>query len=132
VSVVDRDEPTAATAPASDKLEGRVWAIAGVVVLGALESQLHAEGHVPRAVVVAFFVLNVLGVSTTIYLLLRYFIGERERILGALRAEQERSERLLLNVLPQPIAARLKQTPDVIADAYDGVTVLFADIVGFT
>ena len=52
--------------------------------------------------------------------------------LAALRAEQEKSERLLLNVLPAPIAARLKQADGVIADAHDEVTVLFADIVDFT
>jgi class 3 adenylate cyclase len=47
-------------------------------------------------------------------------------------AEQERSERLLLNVLPASIAARLKQRQDVIADGFPDVTVLFADIVDFT
>ena len=45
---------------------------------------------------------------------------------------QARSERLLLNVLPAPVAARLKREEGVIADAHDAVTVLFADIVGFT
>jgi class 3 adenylate cyclase len=49
-----------------------------------------------------------------------------------LLAEQERSERLLLNVLPAPIAARLKQREDVIADGFPDVTVLFADLVDFT
>src|SRR5215207_3275594 len=49
-----------------------------------------------------------------------------------LLAEQERSERLLLNVLPAPIAARLKQGEEVIADAFPEVTVLFADLVDFT
>ena len=49
-----------------------------------------------------------------------------------LLAEQERSERLLLNVLPAPIAERLKQGEGVIADAFPEVTVLFADIVDFT
>jgi class 3 adenylate cyclase len=49
-----------------------------------------------------------------------------------LLAEQERSERLLLNVLPAPIAARLKAGEAVIADAFPDVTVLFADIVDFT
>jgi adenylate cyclase len=49
-----------------------------------------------------------------------------------LLAEQERSERLLLNVLPAPIAARLKQGEGVIADAFPEVTVLFADLVDFT
>ncbi len=65
--------------------------------------------------------------------------GEAVRTRRALReehhlllAEQERSERLLLNVLPASIAARLKQTDGVIADAFPEVTVLFADIVDFT
>jgi adenylate cyclase len=49
-----------------------------------------------------------------------------------LLAEEERSERLLLNVLPAPIAGRLKAGEAVIADAFPEVTVLFADIVDFT
>jgi Adenylate and Guanylate cyclase catalytic domain len=49
-----------------------------------------------------------------------------------LLAEQERSERLLLNVLPTPIATRLKAGKAVIADAFPEVTVLFADLVDFT
>jgi class 3 adenylate cyclase len=49
-----------------------------------------------------------------------------------LLAEQERSERLLLNVLPAPIAERLKAGEGVIADAFPEVTVLFADLVDFT
>jgi adenylate cyclase len=106
--------------------------VAATVASGILEPHLHGEGHVPTSIVVTFFVLNVLGVSTTVYLLLCYFMGERERILDALRIEQDRSERLLLNVLPAPIAQRLKQAPGVIADGFDAVTVLFADIVGFT
>ncbi|WP_354682426.1 adenylate/guanylate cyclase domain-containing protein [Cupriavidus necator] len=59
-----------------------------------------------------------------------------ERIL----AEQKLSERLLLNLLPYPIAERLKARPDLIAsgvpeliaDSFPDVTVLFADIVQFT
>ena len=46
--------------------------------------------------------------------------------------EQEKSERLLLNILPQPIAERLKQDERVIADSFTDVTVLFSDIVDFT
>ena len=85
--------------------------LAEVVVLGLINSQLNGEGHVPAAVVVTFSVLNVLGVSATTYLLLRYFIGQRDRIQSELEVEQGRSERLLLNVLPAPIAARLKDEP---------------------
>lgn len=49
-----------------------------------------------------------------------------------LASERERSESLLLNILPAPIAARLKDGKSVIADQFDEVTVLFADIVDFT
>ena len=46
--------------------------------------------------------------------------------------EKQTSERLLLNVLPGPIADRLKSGEGLIVDRFDAVTVLFADIVGFT
>ena len=46
--------------------------------------------------------------------------------------EHEKSESLLLNILPEPVAVRLKAGEGIIADYMDEVTVLFADIVGFT
>ncbi|TAF50118.1 MAG: hypothetical protein EAZ61_13280 [Oscillatoriales cyanobacterium] len=49
-----------------------------------------------------------------------------------LRSERDRSEQLLLNVLPPEIAAQLKIDSRPIADRFDEVTILFADIVGFT
>jgi len=49
-----------------------------------------------------------------------------------LQAEQEKSERLLLNILPKPIAERMKKGETNIADSYPDVTVLLADLVGFT
>lgn len=49
-----------------------------------------------------------------------------------IEAEQARSEKLLLNILPPAIAERLKNNEAVIADRHPTVTVLFADIVGFT
>ncbi|MEG3844161.1 adenylate/guanylate cyclase domain-containing protein [Microcoleus sp. herbarium14] len=52
--------------------------------------------------------------------------------LNALRVQQEQSERLLLNILPEEIANRLKRGDSKIADTFADVTVLFADIVGFT
>jgi PAS domain S-box-containing protein len=50
----------------------------------------------------------------------------------ALRYQQEQTEQLLLNILPEPIAQQLKRYPDTIAESYDAVSVLFADLVGFT
>jgi class 3 adenylate cyclase len=59
-------------------------------------------------------------------------LGEAVRTRRALALEEEKSERLLLNMVPASIAARLKQTQGVIADAFAEVTVLFADLVDFT
>jgi class 3 adenylate cyclase len=59
-------------------------------------------------------------------------LGEAVRTRRALQREKERSEQLLLNVLPAPIAARLEEQEDVIADGFPEVTVLFADLVDFT
>lgn len=52
--------------------------------------------------------------------------------MDQLAAERNKSERLLLNVLPRSIAERLKGGEEQIADSYPAVTVLFADISGFT
>jgi class 3 adenylate cyclase len=49
-----------------------------------------------------------------------------------LKAEHERAEKLLLNVLPAAIAERLKRDATTIADLAEEVTVVFADLVGFT
>ena len=85
----------------------------------------------PEAVRRAFFALNLAGVSVTAYFLLQYFVRQRNRAMDALDREHARSERLLLNVLPAPIAERLKDQ-ETIADRFEHATVLFADIVGFT
>jgi len=50
----------------------------------------------------------------------------------ALRYQQECTEELLLNILPSPIAERLKRAESIIADSFAEVTVLFADLVSFT
>ncbi|HEY9608388.1 adenylate/guanylate cyclase domain-containing protein [Allocoleopsis sp.] len=59
-------------------------------------------------------------------------ITKRKLTEEALRIEQEKSEQLLLNILPKAIADQLKQNPGSLAERFDEATVLFADIVGFT
>ena len=53
-------------------------------------------------------------------------------VIQQLDAARRRADTLLLNILPAPIADRLKRDPATIANSYDEVTVLFADIVNFT
>jgi class 3 adenylate cyclase len=78
--------------------------------------------------------LTLLGdaVSNTAMFAAVLVLGEAVRSRRALALEQQRSERLLLNVLPASIAERLKAGEAVIADAFPEVTVLFADLVDFT
>jgi class 3 adenylate cyclase len=57
---------------------------------------------------------------------------QEQAYLEQLQSEREKSERLLLNILPESIAARLKDGATVIADNFSDVTVLFADLVDFT
>ena len=103
------------------------FAFVGLTLLsGVLEPSLSQNpAAIPDPVRIAFFVLNVTGVSLTAYLLLQYAVRARDEAFG-------RSEGLLLNVLPKSIAERLKRQPGVIADAHAEVTVLFADVVDFT
>ncbi len=104
-----------------------------LVALALADARLaHSPAALPTSFVVTFLVLNVAGVTVTAYVMLGYFVEQRERAHLELQLERERSERLLLNVLPEPIAERLKAEPGVIAEHYDAVSVLFADIVGFT
>lgn len=107
--------------------------LAELALLAALDPLfLGYAAQLPRSIVIWFFVLNVLGVTLSAYVMLAYFVEQRARAHRALELERERSERLLLNVLPQPIADRLKVTTGIIAERHDSVTVLFADLVGFT
>jgi adenylate cyclase len=58
-----------------------------------------------------------------------HVIAEQNEVI---KLERERSDRLLRNVLPEAIADRLKDGNEVVADSHEGVTIMFADIVGFT
>ena len=68
----------------------------------------------------------------TLAISFNHMIGRLKNTLEDLAVEQEKSEQLLLNVLPAPIAERLKHGEHNIADSYSDVTILFADIVNFT
>ena len=119
------------------------WFAAYVVLVGGSGAagawEITSGVHVPTVTVAVLFVANIGGVSAVVYLLVRYFVRERERAMRVLAQqhlllaqEQRRSESLLLNILPAPVAARLKQHAGIVADRLPDVSVLFADIVGFT
>jgi adenylate cyclase len=121
------------------------WLAAHVTLLaicGFIDFQLAgatAAARVPTSVSVVFFTLNFIAISGISYFLLRYAAQQKEAYQAdledahrLLQIEQEKSERLLLNILPGPVAERLKRDEGAVADGFADVTVMFADIVNFT
>ena len=95
-----------------------------VVVSGIVDPFL-TPALIPPTVNTNFFVLNILAVSGVVYYLLRYFIR-------GVADERQKSELLLLNVLPASVARRLKAGERPLADRFSNAGILFADIVEFT
>jgi class 3 adenylate cyclase len=114
----------------------RGWALAVAVWFGGTPLVFLAVSDLPGD-----FAARLLGSAISDLALLAAVLLLGEAIRGRraldrehrlLVAEQERSERLLLNILPAPIADRLKADQEVIADRFPEVTVLFADLVEYT
>ena len=98
--------------------------LALLVITVLLQPHL-TPAHLPDAFVTWFLVLNLGLVIAIVFGLLHYFVGQRNVF-------QERSEMLLLNILPKEISEALKTKPGAIAAHYDDASILFADIVDFT
>lgn len=100
--------------------------LACIVGLGLAEPALRAAAEpIPDAVRTVFFVLNTGAPLATYFGLLVFVYRQRE-------IANQRSESLLLNVLPAPIADRLKRGEAQVADRVDEATVVFIDFVDFT
>ena len=114
--------------------------LAALVAVFFLENRLFPiETRLPAYLVTILFVMNIAGVTFLTFFVLRYFVNQNELVKEKLKeeqallaAEREKSENLLLNILPSPIAKRLKDGETVIADEHSEAAVLFADLVGFT
>lgn len=79
-----------------------------------------------------WFAVSISPISDNSVIWIARNITGRKQAEEALCREREKSEALLLNILPRPIAEKLKQNSSAIAEQFDEVTILFADIVGFT
>jgi class 3 adenylate cyclase len=62
----------------------------------------------------------------------KYLLDREEDHLRRIESEKQKNEELLLNILPQPIAQRMKANEYLIADSVSDCSILFGDIVGFT
>jgi adenylate cyclase len=68
---------------------------------------------------------NLIATGIVTIAVLLYFVRQRDHF-------QRQSDELLHNILPDSVAERLKSSPEMIADEYEEVSVLFADVVDFT
>jgi class 3 adenylate cyclase len=93
---------------------------------------LVARGYTGDAVV---YTVQNYAMFAIVLFYVNWAIDDKARSLFAARisldAERQKSERLLTNVLPAPVAERLK-SQERIADRFDDLTVIFVDLVGFT
>jgi adenylate cyclase len=111
------------------------WFVAFLFVFlltGILGEVFFADADLPLWFTSTMLALNIVGVASIAFMLLATFADQRNEALLGLRVEQEKSEALLVNVLPGSIAARLKDTDRTIADHFDATSILFADVVDFT
>lgn len=102
----------------------------GLIVLqlnGYMSMPQEFRAHLPvmSFMMVLFFLIPVVTL---------YYIVEqtKNRLFNQLEAEKQKSEDLLLNILPPEVAAELKEKGGIQARLFDHVTVLFTDFVGFT
>ena len=102
------------------------------LLTGLAGEVLFSDADLPVWFTSTMLALNVIGTASVAFTLLATFAHQRNAALTALRAEQEKSEALLLNILPRPIAERLKAAAQTIADHFAAASILFADVVGFT
>src|SRR5208283_2663996 len=104
-----------------------LWIVGFVLLLivSAILQPYLTPAALPEAFVTWFFVLNLGSVIAIVFALLYYFVGQRNFF-------QERSETLLLNILPKEVSEALKAYPSTIAAHYESASVLFADVVEFT
>ena len=103
-----------------------------MVLVFFLENKVPDKTPLPGELVSILFASNIAAVTVLVFYLLRYFVNQNELVKEQLKHEQEKSETLLLNILPISIAQRLKAGEKVIADEHDRAVILFADIVEFT
>lgn len=103
-----------------------------IIAAGLMQPILRPANNLSQGIIYAFFILNIGAVSIIAFVGLRYFINQKDIALDLLSKEQAKSERLLLNVLPRQIAAELKNNGHTIAEHFDAISILFADVVNFT
>jgi adenylate cyclase len=111
-------------------------AVGGLILFVVTMRYAHAwpivGGPLSEAVVASIFHRTSMDAYLITFALAFYSLYSTEAAESELERAHHQSESLLLNILPHSIAVRLKEKEETIADGFDNVTILFADVVGFT
>lgn len=104
------------------------WFVAFIVLVigsGIIQPLLRVQNNLTASQINFFFILNLAGVGGLIFLMVYYFVEKKNYF-------QDRSEALLLNILPKQIVEKLKEEQKTIVEHFEEASILFADIVNFT
>ncbi|AFY64969.1 adenylate/guanylate cyclase domain-containing protein [Geitlerinema sp. PCC 7407] len=132
--------------PDSPKRDWKAGDVRGILeIITPLDSVIEQTREGLRGTALTMLILSVLALVGLLLVIgrlrqtsqeLELRVADRTLALretnAELAREQQKAEQLLLNILPQPIAEKLKQGHNHIANGFSDVTILFADIVGFT
>ena len=120
-----------------------LWFVSLVVMESlAMALEIHLRGqtpHLPMSIARWLLVFNLLGAALYIFLRVKHVLqvqadlrAEIQKTHNRLLKESWKTERLLMNIFPLSIANRLKEKPGPLSESYSDISVLFADISGFT
>jgi adenylate cyclase len=114
-----------------------LWAALTLLGLG-MEPDLTLSGNLPDWLTMLWFGTNTLLAGVAVFFVVNFSATQRDRVQHRLDIEQKKTERLLMSIFPEKIAAQLKnslldeRTVPAIAEYYENASVMFADMVNFT
>ncbi len=118
------------------KPENWPWWFAAVFIgflgVGFSQPLLRTRNNLPADLLNGMVITNLSGFFALMLLTLNHHITQNRKLSFLIQEEHDKADTLLLNILPKEIAALLKNGNQVIADHFDEVSILFADVVNFT
>lgn len=103
-----------------------------IIAMLIVNPLLRQKNAIPTATISVLSAINLICFAGYVVGVMLYFVRKQDFLMMVIRDEKARSEALLLNILPKEIADRLKKDERLISDRYPDVSIMFADIVGFT
>ncbi|MCH8878215.1 MAG: adenylate/guanylate cyclase domain-containing protein [Chloroflexi bacterium] len=111
------------------------WVVAYFVLIGftgLVEPMVFPDSGLNAADALFKYSFNTINISALLFLVVLYFIRQKNRAYELLQEEERKSEDLLLKVLPKEVALILRSGKKTIAEQFESASILYADIVGFT